>query len=282
MRAKVWSLLATLLARPRVRPWINSSGNSPWMNAKEAAEDFMASKRAGQPPDDSRSAALQDLAYCDGARQALVMAHQSLSAADEWLAGGCGNRSKPARSELTREHGQSEATNAAAPPSSSRDSERLDFVLSAGAFVVAEMGLGRVFQIWSQDEDENFHIMSGGEKDWFASERDAIDAAMERDAVTKTADQLATEDAMHHGSGFVRVMPDGSREHVPHHDVWIEPSDEKSWSEPAEHCQNGGDVCLAGNKDGICCPDDSCDIDDRITKRDPRRAAPETGASRDV
>ena len=28
------------------------------------------------------------------------------------------------------------------------------------------------------------------------------------------------------------------------------------------HCQNGGDVCLAGNADGICCPEDSCDIDD--------------------
>lgn len=28
------------------------------------------------------------------------------------------------------------------------------------------------------------------------------------------------------------------------------------------HCQNGGDVCLAGNADGICCPADSCDIDD--------------------
>ncbi|WP_434715555.1 hypothetical protein [Paraburkholderia sp. A3RO-2L] len=30
------------------------------------------------------------------------------------------------------------------------------------------------------------------------------------------------------------------------------------------HCQNGGDVCLAGNRDGICCPEDSCDIDDGV------------------
>jgi hypothetical protein len=30
------------------------------------------------------------------------------------------------------------------------------------------------------------------------------------------------------------------------------------------HCQNGGDVCLAGNADGICCPEDSCDIDERV------------------
>jgi hypothetical protein len=30
------------------------------------------------------------------------------------------------------------------------------------------------------------------------------------------------------------------------------------------HCQNGGDVCLAGNADGVCCPEDSCDIDDGV------------------
>ena len=34
---------------------------------------------------------------------------------------------------------------------------------------------------------------------------------------------------------------------------------------PKHHCQNGTvDVCLAGAKDGICCPDFSCDIDDGI------------------
>lgn len=38
------------------------------------------------------------------------------------------------------------------------------------------------------------------------------------------------------------------------------------------HCQNGGDVCLAGNRDGICCPEDSCDIDDGV-----RAAAPQSG-----
>ena len=53
------------------------------------------------------------------------------------------------------------------------------------------------------------------------------------------------------------------------------------WTEPAKHCQNGGDVCLAGNKDGICCPDDSCDIDDGMESRDPRRASAETQATRD-
>ncbi|MFL4516239.1 hypothetical protein [Stenotrophomonas pavanii] len=33
----------------------------------------------------------------------------------------------------------------------------------------------------------------------------------------------------------------------------------------AEHCQNGrADVCLASQRDGVICPDDSCDIDDGI------------------
>lgn len=44
------------------------------------------------------------------------------------------------------------------------------------------------------------------------------------------------------------------------------------WIEPTSHCQNGGDVCLAGNADGICCPDESCDIDDGMRLRDPRHA----------
>lgn len=34
---------------------------------------------------------------------------------------------------------------------------------------------------------------------------------------------------------------------------------------PENHCQNGrGDICLAGWQDGICCPEESCDIDDTI------------------
>ncbi|HDR8974007.1 hypothetical protein [Burkholderia vietnamiensis] len=42
---------------------------------------------------------------------------------------------------------------------------------------------------------------------------------------------------------------------------------------PKLHCQNRGDVCLAGNRDGVCCPEDSCDIDDGVRK-DPRMAQP--------
>ncbi|WP_186166492.1 DUF551 domain-containing protein [Burkholderia gladioli] len=39
-----------------------------------------------------------------------------------------------------------------------------------------------------------------------------------------------------------------------------------TWTAPKQHCQNGGDVCLAGNHDGVCCPEDSCDIDDGTRK----------------
>lgn len=54
-------------------------------------------------PAGDRECALQDLAYRDGAQQALAMAHQSLKAADEWFAGGCGNRVAPARAVLNRQ-----------------------------------------------------------------------------------------------------------------------------------------------------------------------------------
>ncbi|WP_186130455.1 hypothetical protein [Burkholderia gladioli] len=43
------------------------------------------------------------------------------------------------------------------------------------------------------------------------------------------------------------------------------------WKTPKQHCQNGGDVCLAGNRDGVCCPEDSCDIDDG-TRKNPATA----------
>ena len=49
------------------------------------------------------------------------------------------------------------------------------------------------------------------------------------------------------------------------------------------HCQNGGDVCLAGNRDGVCCPEDSCDIDDGIRAAVPQATMPKlTDAMRAV
>jgi hypothetical protein len=32
------------------------------------------------------------------------------------------------------------------------------------------------------------------------------------------------------------------------------------------HCQNGNEACLAGRRDGVVCPADSCDIDDGVRK----------------
>ena len=48
------------------------------------------------------------------------------------------------------------------------------------------------------------------------------------------------------------------------------------------HCQNGGDVCLAGNRDGVCCPEDSCDIDDGVRKAQEASPSLECGVSRPV
>lgn len=42
---------------------------------------------------------------------------------------------------------------------------------------------------------------------------------------------------------------------------------QKLKAKPIEDCQSGrADICRAGAADGICCPDDSCDIDDEVRK----------------
>jgi hypothetical protein len=42
----------------------------------------------------------------------------------------------------------------------------------------------------------------------------------------------------------------------------------------AHHCQNGrADVCLASQRDGVICPEESCDIDDGV-RADHTKAAP--------
>jgi len=42
----------------------------------------------------SETDARLDRAYCDGARQAQAIAHQSLIAMDQWISEGCGNRAQ--------------------------------------------------------------------------------------------------------------------------------------------------------------------------------------------
>jgi Lar family restriction alleviation protein len=34
------------------------------------------------------------------------------------------------------------------------------------------------------------------------------------------------------------------------------------------HCQNGGNFCRAGQRDGVTCPEESCDIDDGLREKD--------------
>lgn len=46
----------------------------------------------------------------------------------------------------------------------------------------------------------------------------------------------------------------------------------------AEHCQNGfADICLASQRDGVICPEDSCDIDDGVRRN--HLAASQSAAS---
>jgi len=59
------------------------------------------------------------------------------------------------------------------------DGERLDFVLKHQAFIVTTLPrepYGTLYQLWTQDEDEKFHIISGD--GFFTSERAAIDRAL--------------------------------------------------------------------------------------------------------
>ena len=58
------------------------------------------------------------------------------------------------------------------------DAERLDFVLANSAFIQITPSEGRTdtFQLLTQDEDENYIVMSG-EDVWFPTHRAAIDAA---------------------------------------------------------------------------------------------------------
>lgn len=60
-----------------------------------------------------------------------------------------------------------------------KDTQRLEFVVSEGAFLnasITDAGV-TVYQLWNQDEDENFHTLSGDAR-FFPVYRDAIDAAL--------------------------------------------------------------------------------------------------------
>lgn len=61
-----------------------------------------------------------------------------------------------------------------------RETERLDFVLKNSAFLCETVTNGsKAYQLWTQDEDEEYFALSGVGI-WSSSSRDAIDAAMEQ------------------------------------------------------------------------------------------------------
>ena len=60
------------------------------------------------------------------------------------------------------------------------DTERLDFVLDNEAFtarIPPKDPYGEMYQLITQNEDEEFIVLSGDGR-WFKTERDAIDAAI--------------------------------------------------------------------------------------------------------
>lgn len=61
-----------------------------------------------------------------------------------------------------------------------RDTDRLDFMLSNDAFTVTCNRDGSIlqYQLMTQDEDENYHVLHN-ERRFYNTERDAIDAAIE-------------------------------------------------------------------------------------------------------
>jgi len=63
------------------------------------------------------------------------------------------------------------------------DTDRLDFVLTQDAFVMKATldHPGVRWQLWTQDGDENYIVLSGEHKS-FATTREAIDAAMAKEA----------------------------------------------------------------------------------------------------
>ncbi|SAJ95525.1 hypothetical protein UA18_02430 [Burkholderia multivorans] len=67
----------------------------------------------------------------------------------------------------------------AALEAAAADTERLDFLIDRQAWVQWAMRDGsiRQCQVYDQDEDENYHILSGDDR-YFNTPRDAIDAAL--------------------------------------------------------------------------------------------------------
>jgi hypothetical protein len=70
-----------------------------------------------------------------------------------------------------------------------RDTERLDWLVAQQAWIQWTVRDGSIHQcqVYDQDEDENYHVLSGDDR-YFNTPREAIDAAIDRAATTNTGD----------------------------------------------------------------------------------------------
>ena len=71
-----------------------------WLQDVLRQRGYEIVKRGSVEPSDSDAAKL-DRTYCDGARAAQGIAHQSLVAMDDWIAKGCGNR-RPSTDDVAK------------------------------------------------------------------------------------------------------------------------------------------------------------------------------------
>ncbi len=116
---------------------------------------------------------------------------------------------------------------------------------------------------------------SGGELDAVLRERERTAGLVRRlrDALdpSHVADNLPDE----------RALVAEADAYLAAHDAQPAPAPAQPSGFLSKHCQNGNaDVCRASQRDGVVCPDDSCDIDDGIRPKDTP-AQPSGGAWRE-
>ncbi|MDN7549119.1 hypothetical protein [Burkholderia cenocepacia] len=87
-------------------------------------------------------------------------------------------RAMYAANELRKALGEVLATQQPEPRDEVTDTERLDWLIDQQAWIQWTMRDGsiRQCQVYDQDEDENYHILSGDDR-YFNTPREAIDAA---------------------------------------------------------------------------------------------------------
>lgn len=83
----------------RAAPETPATHRHQWIGGSDPEQQVCTGCDSTRATPEETNAARQDLAYFDGAKQAAAMAHQSLKALDDWIAGGCGGRWQAAKEE---------------------------------------------------------------------------------------------------------------------------------------------------------------------------------------